>query len=248
MTIEIRGGVELPAQREDIELHTSDGLTLVGELATPLDRPPVATLVTLHPLPTGGGFMDSHILRKAAARLPALADLAVLRFNTRGTRSPRGTSGGQFDGGIDERYDVDAAMAFVAERGLPHPWLVGWSFGTELALMYGRDLPVDGVILLSPPLHRATPDQLAAWAGDSRPMVALIPEHDDYLRPAAAAERFAGVPQIDLVNVEGGKHLWVGENQTRRVLTEIVRRVNPAALPLATEWSGPVGQEPPAGA
>ncbi len=246
MTIEIRGGIELPARREDIELHTSDGLTLVGELATPLDRAPVATLVTLHPLPTGGGFMDSHILRKAAARLPALADLAVLRFNTRGTRSPRGTSGGQFDGGIDERYDVDAAMAFVAERGLPHPWLVGWSFGTELALMYGRELAVDGVILLSPPLHRATPAQLAAWAGDSRPIVALIPEHDDYLRPAAAAERFAGVPQIELVNVEGGKHLWVGENQTRRVLTEIVQRVNPAALPLPTEWSGPAGQEQPA--
>ena len=34
---------------------------------------PVATLVCLHPLPTAGGFMDSHILRKAAARLPALA-------------------------------------------------------------------------------------------------------------------------------------------------------------------------------
>ncbi len=240
MTIEIRGGVELPARREDIELITSDGLTLVGELATPLHHPPVATLVTLHPLPTGGGFMDSHILRKAAARLPALADLAVLRFNTRGTRSPRGTSGGQFDGGVDERFDVNAAMAFVAGRGLPHPWLVGWSFGTELALMYGRELAVDGVILLSPPLHRATPDQLAAWAGDSRPMVALIPEHDDYLRPAAAAERFAGVPQIELVNVEGGKHLWVGENQTKRVLTEIVKRVNPGALPLATEWEGPV--------
>jgi alpha/beta superfamily hydrolase len=188
--------------------------------------------------------MDSHILRKAAARLPALADIAVLRFNTRGTRSPRGTSGGRFDGGVDERFDVDAAMAFVAERALPHPWLVGWSFGTELALMYGRELAVDGVILLSPPLHRATPAQLAAWAGDSRPMVALIPEHDDYLRPAAAAERFAAVPQIDLVNVEGGKHLWVGESQTRRVLTEIVKRVNPAALPLPTEWSGPVGAEP----
>ena len=243
MTIEIRGGVELPARREDIELHTSDGLTLVGELAVPLHRAPVATLVTLHPLPTGGGFMDSHILRKAAARLPALADIAVLRFNTRGTRSPRGTSGGQFDGGVDERFDVDAAMAFVAQRALPHPWLVGWSFGTELALMYGRELPVDGVILLSPPLHRATPAQLSAWAGDSRPIVALIPEHDDYLRPAAAAERFAAVPQIELVNVEGGKHLWVGENQTRRVLTEIVKRVNPSALPLPTEWSGPAEPE-----
>ena len=234
--VEVRGGIELPARREDIELKTRDGLTLVGELASPLDREPVATLVTLHPLPTGGGFMDSHILRKAAGRLPALADIAVLRFNTRGTASPRGRSQGEFGHGVDERYDVEAAMAFVAERGLPHPWLLGWSFGTELALMYGREFPVDGVILLSPPLHRAKPEHLAAWAGDHRPIVALIPEHDDYLRPAEAAERFRPLPQIELVDVEGGKHLWVGENQTRRVLDEIVRRLNPAAVPLPTQW------------
>ncbi|MDR6970264.1 alpha/beta hydrolase [Leifsonia shinshuensis] len=235
-TIEIRGGVELPARREDVEFRTQDGLTLVGELATPLDREPVATLVTLHPLPTAGGFMDSHILRKAAARLPALAGIAVLRFNTRGTASPRGRSEGSFGDGVGERYDLEAAMAFVGDRGLPHPWLVGWSFGTELALMYGRACPVDGVILLSPPLHRAKPEHLEAWAGDERPLVALIPEHDDFLRPAAAAEKFAPLPQIELVTVEGGKHLWVGENQTRRVLTEIVERVNPSALPLPTEW------------
>ena len=37
-------------------------------------------------------MMDSHVLRKAAWRLPALAGLAVLRFNTRGTSSLRGTS------------------------------------------------------------------------------------------------------------------------------------------------------------
>jgi hypothetical protein len=234
--IEIRGGIELPARREDIELHTADGLTLVGELATPLDRDPVATLVTLHPLPTGGGFMDSHILRKAAGRLPALAGIAVLRFNTRGTASPRGRSQGQFGHGLDERHDVEAAMAFVAERGLPHPWLLGWSFGTELALMYGRDYPVEGVILLSPPLHRAKPEHLAAWAGDERPIVALIPEHDDYLPPAEAAARFRPLPQIELVNVEGGKHLWVGESQTRRVLDEIVERLNPAAAPLPARW------------
>ena len=144
--IEIAGSVELPARREDIELHTEDGLTLVGELASPLDRPPVATLVCLHPLPTHGGFMDSHILRKAAARLPALADLAVLRFNTRGTTSPRGTSQGAFDGGVAERLDVAAALAFVASRGLPNPWLVGWSFGTELVLKYGPQHPIAGAI------------------------------------------------------------------------------------------------------
>ncbi|WP_349897305.1 alpha/beta hydrolase [Parafrigoribacterium soli] len=233
---DIRAGIELPARRTDIELHTSDGLTLVGELALPLTVPPVATLVTLHPLPTAGGFMDSHIIRKAAARLPALADLAVLRFNFRGTSSPRGTSQGVFGEGDDERFDLAAAMDLVASESLPHPWLVGWSFGSEVALKYGREQAVDGAILLSPPLHRTSDAELAAWAGDSRRLVAIIPELDDYLRPAAAAERFAVVPGAELVDVEEGRHLWVGEKQTRRVLSEIVARVNPAALPLPTEW------------
>jgi alpha/beta superfamily hydrolase len=235
-TLEIRAGVELPAVREDVELHTADGLRLVGELATPVDRAPVATLVTLHPLPTAGGFMDSHILRKAAARLPALADLAVLRFNTRGTSSPRGTSEGAFGEGVAERADVAAAMAFVAERGLPDPWLVGWSFGTELALKYGLEHGIAGAILLSPPLHRTSQAELQRWNAASVPMVALIPEHDDYLRPAQAAERFAVLPRLRRVDVSGGRHLWVGESQTRRVLEEIVAAVNPSALPLPTTW------------
>jgi uncharacterized protein len=233
---EIRGGVELPARREDVELHTSDGLTLVGELALPAERSPVATLVMLHPLPTAGGFMDSHIVRKAAARLPALAGLAVLRFNTRGTHSPRGTSEGAFDEGDAERYDLAAAMELVAHRKLPHPWLVGWSFGSELALKYGRQHPIDGAILLSPPLHRTDDDEIAAWAGQPRKLVVLVPEHDDYLKPREARIRFASVPSAQMIAVEGGKHLWVGEKLTRRVLTEIVAAVNPSALPLPDRW------------
>ncbi|MGS0560459.1 alpha/beta hydrolase [Microbacterium aurugineum] len=234
--MEIRGPLELPAQREDIELTTADGLTLVGELAVPQETAPVATLVTLHPLPTAGGFMDSHIIRKSATRLPALADLAVLRFNTRGTTSPRGTSDGAFDGGAAEQFDVAAAMDFVRDRALPNPWLVGWSFGTELALKYGRDHDIAGIILLSPPLHRATDAEVAAWGAVDVPVVILVPELDDYLRPDEARERFASIPHANLIAVDGGKHLWVGETQTRRVLTEIVAAVNPSALPLATHW------------
>lgn len=236
MSTEIRGGIELPAVREDIELQTSDGLTLVGELSTPYDHPPVATLLTLHPLPTAGGFMDSHILRKAAARLPALADLAVLRFNTRGTSSPRGTSEGEFGHGTGEAADLEAAWRFLESRGLPHVWIVGWSFGTEIALKFGRAYPSDGVILLSPPLHRASEEEVAAWAHDSRPVVALVPEHDDFLKPAEAREQFAVAPNIEVIDVPGAKHLWVGENSTRRVLNEIVARTNPHALPLPTTW------------
>jgi alpha/beta superfamily hydrolase len=233
--VELRSATELVADREDVAFDTADGLTLVGELATPKDRAPVATLVCLHPLPTHGGFMDSHVLRKAAARLPALADLAVLRFNTRGTSSPRGTSEGEYDGGVAERYDVAAAIAFAAERRLPRPWLLGWSFGTELALKYGLDHPVEGAVLLSPPLHRTSEAELARWHGSGRRLVALIPELDDYLRPPEARRRFAAVPEAQVIAVDGAKHLWVGEPQVRRVLDEVVRVVNPGSAPLPTK-------------
>jgi len=232
----IRSATELPALREDIELQTADGLTLVGELALPESGAPAATIIALHPLPTHGGFMDSHVLRKAALRLPALADLAVLRFNFRGVSSARGTSEGSFGDGVDERLDLEAAVEFAVSRGLPHPWLLGWSFGTEVALKWGLSQPVEGAILLSPPLRRTTDAELAAWAGSGKRLVAVIPELDDYLRPPEAAARFSAVPETEFVAVEGGRHLWVGEAQTYRVLSEVVARLNPAALPLPTEY------------
>src|SRR5919199_3169894 len=122
----IRGSSVLPARREPLTLQTADGLRLVGELALPLERDPVATLICLHPLPTHGGMMDSQIFRKAAARLPALARIAVLRFNTRGTSSAHGTSEGSFDGAEGERYDVGAAIEYAEFAELPNLWVVGW--------------------------------------------------------------------------------------------------------------------------
>jgi alpha/beta superfamily hydrolase len=237
----IRANTVLPARRRDIELHTTDGLALVGELALPLERDPVATLVTLHPLPTHGGFMDSHVLKKASYRLPALADIAVLRFNTRGTTSPRGTSQGSFHEARDERFDVAAAIEFARvaqDPALPNRWLLGWSFGTDLALMYGNDPSVAGAILLSPPLKFSGQEHLQGWADSGKPLVALVPELDDYLRPDEAIQRFRSIPQARVVGVEGAKHLWVGESYVRRVLNEIVATVSPGAGPLPTTWDG----------
>jgi uncharacterized protein len=236
---QIRANSILPAHREDIELQTADGLTLVGELARPLDRDPVATLVCLHPLPTHGGMMDSHVFRKAAWRLPALAGIAVLRFNTRGTSSVRGASGGAFDGGAGEKYDVAAAIEYAEFADLPDIWLLGWSFGTDLTLMHGLDPAVAGAILLSPPLRFAQAEHLAAWAASGKPVTALIPEFDDYLRPAEATERLAAIPQAEVVPVKGAKHLWVGDAET--VLDAIVRRVAPGVpVPLPRTWDGPM--------
>jgi uncharacterized protein len=233
---EIRAGTVLPAVRKPLTLRTADALNLVGELALPEGRAPAATLICLHPLPTAGGMMDSHVLRKASYRLPALADLAVLRFNTRGTTSEQGTSEGEFGEGESERYDVAAAIEHCVDAGLPRLWLLGWSFGTELALKWGNVPAVEGAILLSPALHRARDADLDGWAASGRQLVALVPEFDDYLRPDEARTRFARVPQAEVIAVDRAKHLWVGEPYVRIVLNEIVRRVNPAAWPLPTEW------------
>jgi uncharacterized protein len=236
MMSEIRASTVLPAVRRPVTIRTADGLDLVGEFALPERQAPAATLIGLHPLPTAGGMMDSHVLRKAANRLPALADLAVLRFNTRGTTSEQGTSEGEFGEGESERYDVDAAIGYSVTAGLPRLWLLGWSFGTDLALKWGNVPPVEGAILLSPALHRVTDADLDGWAASGRPLVALVPELDDYLRPDEARARFARVPQAEVVAVDKAKHLWVGEPYVRIVLNEIVRRVNPGAWPLPTEW------------
>lgn len=231
---EIRAASELPARREEITLSTKDGQLLVGELATPLSGVPKATLITLHPLPTHGGFMDSHLYRKAANRLHALIDVAVLRFNTRGTASPRGTSSGRFDGGVLEEFDVAAAVAFCQQRGLQNLWLVGWSFGTELAIKYGPDHDISGAILISPPLHRATDQDLSRWNDFDKPLIALVPGEDDYLQLEEAALRFSIVPKAQVIGFEGEKHLWVGEKATRRALDAISEIVVPGSAPLPT--------------
>lgn len=230
----IRPSTVLPAQRSAHTFHTADGLRLIGEVATPIG-PVAGNLVMLHPLPTHGGMMDSHLYKKAANRLPAMAGLRIIRFNTRGTESAAGRSEGHFDEGNSERLDVEAVVAEVASSYSEPLWVVGWSFGTDLALRYARDSRVKGLILLSPPLRTSTEEDLRFWGEDGRPVIALIPELDDYLRPDEARKRFSLIPQAKVISCEGIKHLWVGEPAVYQALTEITRAINPGALPLPTE-------------
>jgi len=225
----------LPANRRSISIKTADGLNLIGEVATPIGNR-VASLLCLHPLPTAGGMMDSHVYKKAANRLPALAGIEIIRFNTRGTKSEAGTSDGTFGEGVTERFDVEAAIGFsFNDVGAENLWVMGWSFGTDLALKFARDPRVKGLILLSPPLRTSEVSDLEFWANDGRPVTALIPEFDDYLKPEVAAVAFKVLSQIKLINVADAKHLWVGEPAVYRVLSEITEILSPQSLPLPTE-------------
>ena len=98
--------------------------------------------------------------------------------------------------------------------------------------MHGHDPAVEGAILLSPPLRFSRPTHLHAWADVGKPLLALVPELDDYLRPAEAAQRFAAVPQARVVGVEGAPPPLGGGALVRRALDEIVGRVAPGRAPL----------------
>ena len=232
----IRPSSVMPALRTPFHVLTSDGVDLVGKVSAPIGKSKGAIL-TLHPLPTAGGMMDSHIFKKAANRLPAMAGITVVRFNTRGTTSEAGTSTGQFDNGDSESLDVQAMLSYCFEvLKLENVWVVGWSFGTDLALRHAKDRRHKGLILLSPPLRTTSKEELLFWNADARPITALVPEFDDYLKPDEAKERFAIVETIKIIPVSDAKHLWVGEPAVHRVLSEINRIVTGASEDLPLEY------------
>lgn len=236
---EIVANSVLPAKREAITLHTSDNLKLVGELALPLG-PVEHSIICFHPNPLQNGYMDSHVFRKLAWRFPALFNCAVLRFNFRGVTSAAGTSEGEHGYAVEEGKDLDAAVAFMQERGLPKPWLVGWSFGTNVILKHGSAHDIAGAVLLSPTAKWTVPADLDAWARSGKPVVCAVPEFDDFLRPAEALQEFARIPQARVIPAPGAKHLWIGEPQVRQALQVIAQTVVAPDAMLPTEWDGPM--------
>ena len=234
MSQTVRPSSVFDAKRTTFHVITEDGIDLIGEVAAPLGAS-TGAILCLHPLPTAGGMMDSHVYKKAANRLPAMSGITVVRFNTRGTTSEAGSSTGQFDNGVSEHFDVEAMLRYCFDTlKLDNVWVTGWSFGTDLALQHAKDPRHKGLILLSPPLRTTTDAQLQYWNTDPRPITALVPELDDYLQPAQARERFAVVPTLKIIAVDEAKHLWLGEPAVHRVLSEIASIVIgvPTTLPL----------------
>jgi hypothetical protein len=90
-----------------------------------------------------------------------------------------------------------AALEHAEFHDLPHVWLLGWSFGTDLALMHGLAPLVEGAVLLSPPLPFSAAEHLAAWAeSEGMPAAAACVGSFGMPRPpfgCTAATRESGV-------------------------------------------------------
>ena len=126
-------------------------------------------------------------------------------------------------------------------EGCRTPWLLGWSFGTDVALQHGLDPRVVGAVLLSPPLRTSTDDgPRRAGRGTADRSSRSSPSSTTTCSRPRPAQRFARVPQAEVIGVDGARHLWVGEPYVRRALDEVVRVVvGPEAVPLPTTWDGP---------
>jgi len=84
-------------------------------------------------------------------------------------------------------------------------------------------------------MQRTSDSDLEFWQNDSRPVIAYVPEHDEYLNPEQAIERFKIFPRLTLVPISGAKHLWVGEPFVHLILSEITKQLAPDRLPLPIE-------------
>ena len=200
---------------EPMQLRTTDGLTLEGEVNVP--EGVRAGAVLAHPHPLHGGNMRSIVIGALFTGLPA-AGVVTLRFNFRGV----GASEGAHDEGRGERLDVVAALDALDQvvagpagrergRGLPLV-LAGWSFGADTALAVDDDRHA-GWFAVAPPL-RHTAD--VAAANDPRPKLLAVPQRDQFRSPESARQVVASWTNTRIHVVPGADHFLVG--RTDRVV------------------------------
>jgi uncharacterized protein len=176
-----------------------------GPLEALLDAPasqPVAAALLCHPLPPGGGTMNTHAVFRAMRALRALG-CTVLRFNFRGV----GRSAGTWSEGAGELEDGRTALAWLRARAPELPVIAGgFSFGSWVGMTAGVEAGVSGLLGLGVPF--ASYD-LGSVSRSNLPKAFVLADHDEYTGvPAirAAVERMGSPKQLWIV--EGTSHLF----------------------------------------
>lgn len=193
-------------------------IRLDGRLALPPDA--ASGVVLCHPHPQFGGSMENDLV-VALTRALGGVGLATLRFDFRGV----GRSSGAYDDGRGEVDDVAAAAALLRERlGVPRVTLVGYSFGSVMALRAGmvESDATTAVVAIAPPVRMLGLDFLA---GCRVPLAFVTGDRDQFCPLAtleSARERFA--PASTLALVPGADHFFGAhlDGLARRVV-ELVR-------------------------
>ncbi len=134
--------------------------------------------VVCHPHPLHGGTMHNKVVTMVARSLRELG-LTTVRFNFRGV----GESAGEYDEGRGETLDLLAVAEWVG-RSRPNDalWLAGFSFGSYVALLGARHLPVKQMISVAPPVGRW---DFSAAIAPPCPWLVIQGEDDEVVEPQA---------------------------------------------------------------
>jgi alpha/beta superfamily hydrolase len=169
--------------------------------------------VVCHPHPLMGGDINNNVVLALCDALAARG-FAALRFNFRGV----GRSEGEHGGGRDERFDVAAALAFLAAQPGVHPqrlFLAGYSFGAAVVLT--TEYPgLAALAAVSPPLTGGLNVSLSC-------PTLLVFGDADRLAPASALDTSGlEMPQGSrVIVIPGADHFWWGheDEMTGEVVT-----------------------------
>jgi alpha/beta superfamily hydrolase len=167
---------------------------------------PAATraCVLCHPHPLYGGDMDNNVVVALASALAA-AGVTTLRFNFRGV----GASTGSHGGGTAEVGDAEAATAaLAAASGLPRVAIVGYSFGSVVAMRAATAANVARVAAIAPPLVMFDASFVTEFA---MPLLLVAGDRDEYCPMPefeALAKRLAAT--VRAVPLAGADHFLAG--------------------------------------
>ena len=106
--------------------------------------------IICHPHPLHEGTMFNKVVTMTGRSLRELG-LTTVRFNFRGV----GESEGSYDDGRGETLDLLAVAEWIGRQRPGHDlWLAGFSFGSYVALLGARHLPIKQLISIAPPVGR----------------------------------------------------------------------------------------------
>ena len=189
----------------------SGQLHLEGILALPRGAGPFPAVVVCHPHPLHGGSMDNNVVRSLCQALTRIS-LASFRFNFRGV----GHSEGQFDQGLGEQEDVEAAVSFISglkEVDSSRMGLAGYSAGAAFALPMGsRDERIRALAAVSPPL---TMFDFAFLQGCRQPKFLISGTEDDFTPVEWFLELCGNLTEPrEYQTIEGADHFWWGHESS----------------------------------
>lgn len=192
-----------PAGRLDARLHG------------PLDGAPV---VLLHPHPLHGGTMGTLFVYRLAEALAAQGFLAV-RFDFRGV----GRSDGAYNRGVGESEDALAVWDAMHKETGQAPLVVGFSFGSGVAVRVAGRRDVPAAVLVAPPARvRDSELDLVADAAAVRCCVhVVIGTEDQQVDPLDAERVRAALPDARITVLQGADHFLTPTHHERGVAATV---------------------------